>query len=128
MAITKKNILVTLTAFCAGAVAMSVGTSFAAAPVAPTNASDATYSVSIDEIKQNFVFGDEMHGTYTKTVKMSDGEIRKIELRPTVKDGEPVIEFFDTSATRSGHTYMGIGGTTTNGKLMVSVQPDTVTR
>jgi hypothetical protein len=73
------------------------------------------FLVSIDEVRQNFVFDDKFSGHYTKTVTLSDGTARHIVLTPMVHDGKQVVEFEDNS----DHTYMGLNGTTTNGKLMV---------
>lgn len=76
------------------------------------------FLVCIDEIQQNFVFGDEFTGQYSKTVTLSDGTTRTIELTPMIRDGNPVVEFKDTG----GCTYMGLNGTTTNGRLMVQIR------
>jgi hypothetical protein len=75
------------------------------------------FVVFINEITQNFVFGDSFSDSYSKTVTMSDGRARTIKLTPMVRDGRPVIELNDT-----GHiSYMGLEGATTNGKLMVQL-------
>ena len=76
------------------------------------------FLVSIDEVRQNFVFGHEFSGQYSTTVTLSDGSKRHIQLTPMMHDGMQVVELKDNS----GHTYMGLNGTTTNGKLMVHVQ------
>lgn len=74
--------------------------------------------VCIDEIQQNFVFGEEFSGRYVKTVTLADGTTRTIELTAMMRDGMPVVELKDT-----GHcSYMGLNGTTTNGKLMVQIR------
>jgi len=83
-----------------------------------TDLAHKTFTVSIDEVKKNFVFGDEFSGTYTKTVTMSDGTQRQIELTPMVHDGMQVIRLKDTG----GLTYMSLNGTTTNGKLMIQIE------
>lgn len=92
--------------------ARAVGTS------APIDMSQRRFMVSIDEVKQNVVFAEEFAGSYKRTVEMSDGSVRTIELTPMVHDGMQVVEFKDTG----GHTYMGLNGTTTNGKLMVQLR------
>jgi hypothetical protein len=75
------------------------------------------FIVCLDEIQQNFVFGDQFAGSYTKTLTMSDGSTRTIKLTPMIHDGRPVVELNDT-----GHiSYMGLNGTTTNGTLMVQL-------
>ena len=91
--------------------------SAAAAPDAP-DISHQTFLVSIDEVRQNFVFGHEFTGSYAKTVTLSDGTKRHIQLIPMVHNGMQVVELKDTG----GHTYMGLNGTTTDGKLMVQVR------
>jgi ATP-dependent Clp protease adapter protein ClpS len=77
------------------------------------------FVVFIYEVRQELVFGEEFSGRYTRSVTLSDGTTRTIDLIPTVKDGVPVVEFNDT-----GHrSYMGpvraAAATTTNGTLMV---------
>lgn len=113
-----KNIVTPFAMFCAGVAVATIGNSFAAltAEELPIY-TGASYIVSIDEVKQNFAFGEPMRDIFTKTVKMSDGKERMIELRPVVRNGKTVIELKDGA----GITYMGIGGTTTNGMLMVSI-------
>ena len=76
------------------------------------------FMVSIDEVAQNFVFGEEFTGTYKREVTLSDGSERMIELTPMIHNGMKVVEFKDSG----GHTYMGLNGTTTNGKLMVQLR------
>jgi hypothetical protein len=79
--------------------------------------SSRTFQVYVNEISQNFVFGEEFSGSYRKDVTLSDGSRRTIELTPVVHDGMQVIKFEDSGGT----TYMDLNGTTTNGKLMVQV-------
>lgn len=75
------------------------------------------FFVCLDEIQQNFVFGDRFRDSYTRTVTLSDGSTRTIKLTPMVRDGRDVVELDD-----SGHiSYMGPDGTTTNGRLMVKL-------
>ncbi len=76
------------------------------------------FIVSIDEIQQNFVFGEQFADSYTKTVTLSDGSVRTIQLTPMIRHGRPVVELKDTG----GRTYMLPNGTTTNGKLMVHIR------
>lgn len=76
------------------------------------------FIICIDEIQQNFVFGAEFEGRYTTTVTLSDGTTRVIELTPMTRGGRPVVELKDTG----GCTYMGLNGTTTNGKLMIQIR------
>ena len=80
-----------------------------------TDLGQKQFVVSIDEVRQNFVRFDKFSGHYTKTVTLSDGTTRSIELTPMIHDGMQVVEFKDTGDL----TYMGFNGTSTNGKLMV---------
>lgn len=79
--------------------------------------SNERFAVCIDEVRQNFVFGDLFSDSYTKSVTMSDGSIREITLRPIMKDGHLVIEIRDGNHL----SYMGPNGTTTHGKLMIGL-------
>lgn len=83
-----------------------------------TDISKQRFMVCIDEIQQNFVFGAEFSGQYCKTITLSDGTCRTVELTPMIRDGQPVVQFKDTG----GCTYMGLNGTTTNGRLMVQIR------
>ena len=79
------------------------------------------FVVSIYEIRQEIVFADEFAGRYSKTVSLSDGSTRTVELTPMMRDGSLVMEIEDT-----GHrTYMGMipvrSGAQTNGDLMVRI-------
>ena len=104
--------------------AAGIGAANLPAALAETNAasnlSNRTFMVSIDEVKNNFVFSDRFKGTYKKTLTMSDGSTRIIKLTPMAHPtrGWPVVELSDNG----GVTYMGLNGTTTNGKLMIQVR------
>jgi hypothetical protein len=76
------------------------------------------FAVFIDEMKENFVFGERFEGSYVRTVTLSDGSSRTVKLTPVVCDGRELVEL-----DIDGHvTYMGPNGTTRNGDtLMVSV-------
>jgi ATP-dependent Clp protease adapter protein ClpS len=73
------------------------------------------FMVCLDELRQNFVSGEQFTGGYTKTVTLCDGSTRTIELTPMIRDGLAVVELKDTGH----HSFMGPNGTTTNGTLMV---------
>jgi ATP-dependent Clp protease adapter protein ClpS len=82
------------------------------------------YLVSIYEIQEH-VFAEEFSGQYVKTVTLSDGTARTLQLTPMMRNGTPVIEFNDTG----GRSYMGImrvrTGMQTHGNLMVQIfDPD----
>lgn len=76
------------------------------------------FMVCIGEVRKNFVFGDLFSDVYTKSVTMSDGSIREIKLRPTMKDGDLIIEIRDGDHL----SYMGPNGTTTHGALMIGLR------
>lgn len=82
------------------------------------NPEDITFVVSIDEVSQNFVFGEQFSGRFEKTVTMSDGSERSIVLTPMEKDGRLAVKFEDGE----GHTYMGPNGWTYNDTLLVSLR------
>jgi hypothetical protein len=92
----------------------------ASATVQAPDLSKKRFSVSIDEVKQNFVFAEKFSGSYTKTVTMSDGSKREIQLTPMVRDGMQVVRLKDTG----GETYVSFSGTTTNGNLMIQLLDD----
>jgi len=114
---TSKAIAIAAIAFVGGVVAANLPPAVAAGTPQPDLSSQA-FAVSIYEIAQNFVFGEEFVGSYTKSITLSDGSTREIELTPMIHNGIQVVRFKDTG----GHTYMGLNGTTTNGSLMVQVR------
>ena len=86
-----------------------------------TDISKKRFLVSVFEIRQQLVWADEFTGRYTKTVTLSDGRSRTIELTPMTRDGMAAVELQDT-----GHrSYMGTlavrTATATNGTLMVRI-------
>ena len=87
----------------------------------PVDMSKKRFIVSIYEVRQEVVFAEEFSGRYARTVTMSDGTTRTVELTPMIRDGRPVVEFKDSG----GFTYIGTArvstGTTINGTLMVNV-------
>lgn len=117
---TSKTLAVAVAAFVGGVLAANLPSALASAEPAP-DLSKRSFTVFIDEVKQNFVFGDRFTGRYTKTVTLSDGTVREITLTPMVHNGMQVVEFRDTG----GLTYMSLDGTTTNGTLMVHLRDDT---
>jgi len=76
-----------------------------------------SFIVSIDEIRNNFVFADKFNGRYDRTLTLSDGSARHITLTPMLHDGKQVVALDDNGK----RTYMGWNGTTTNGTLMIQV-------
>lgn len=104
--------------FAAGLAAANLPAAFASAGVPTRDLSHRKFLVSIDEVKQNFVFGETFSGSYHKTVRLSDGATRTIDLTPTVHQGMQLVELDDTGFV----TYMGLNGATTNGHLMIQVR------
>jgi len=79
-----------------------------------------TFVVFIDEIQQNFADGDQFSDRYTRTITLSDGTVRTIELTPMMRHGKLVVELKDTG----GRAYMGLDHAVSimiNGKLQVKV-------
>ena len=113
-----KSIALVVAGFGAGIIVANLPHAIAAETAGSIDVSQKHFLVSVDEVKQNFVFGEQFSGRYTKTVTLSDGTARTIELTPKVHNGMQVVEFKDTG----GHTYMALNGTATNGKLMVQLQ------
>jgi hypothetical protein len=118
-----KTVVAVIAAFAVGLAVGNLPTALATSGKMP-DLTRKSFIVSINEVKKNFVFADEFSGTYTKTVTLSDGAQRQIELTPMVHDGMQVIRLKDTG----GLTYMSLNGTTTNGVLMVQVQDKEASR
>ena len=78
------------------------------------------FVVFIDEIQQNLADGDQFSDGYTKTVTLSDGSVRTVELTPMMRHGKWVVELKDTG----GRSYIGLDHAVSimiNGKLQVKV-------
>jgi hypothetical protein len=113
-----KSIGLLLAGFTAGLLVSRLPHAAAASDSVATDLSKKEFIVSIDEIRQNLVFGERFVGHYEKTVTLSDGTLRRIELTPMVHRGMQVVEFKDNR----GVHYMGLDGTTTDGTLMVQIR------
>jgi len=120
---TTKAVAIAALAFAGGVVASNLPSAVAGGGAKP-DLSGRKFTVFVDEVKQNLVFGDEFAGSYTKSITLSDGSKREIELTPMVHNGMQVVRFKDTG----GITYMGLNGTTTNGRLMVQVKDKDASR
>jgi hypothetical protein len=121
--IPTKTVLGVLAGFLAGIAASSLPSAFATSnAVAPDVLSKKSFNVSIFEVKQKLTPGDflseEFSGSYVRTVTMSDGKQRRIELTPMVHKGMQVIQLKDNE----GRTYVGLDGMTLNGTLLVDLQ------
>jgi len=75
------------------------------------------FLVSIDEVSNKFVFAEPFEGNFQKTLTMSDGSKRTVQLTPLIHKNKQLIALADNGKT----TYMGMNGTTTNGNLMVQI-------
>jgi hypothetical protein len=113
-----KGTALVLSGFALGIVTSALPHAVTSATGSLPELSQKHFLVSIDEVHQNFLFGEDFAGHYAKTVTLSDGSKRSIELTPMIHDGKQVVEFKDTG----GHTYMSLNGATTNGKLMVQLR------
>jgi hypothetical protein len=90
---------------------------------APTNVlANKVFSVELYEVKQKLTPGDflseEFSRSYTRTVTMSDGTKRTIELTPMVHQGMQVVRLKDNA----GMTYSSLDGSTLNGNLLIHLQ------
>ena len=112
-----KMFTVFLTGLVIGIMAANFPAATASADDFGADLSTRKFMVSVDEVKQNFVFGKEFSGSYSQTFTMSNGSKRTLELTPMVHNGMKVVELKDTGFL----SYMGLNGTTTNGTLMVQV-------
>lgn len=122
MAIQARSSLWLLTGFAAGIVASAAVGAFAAIrPVATFRQLSGHYTVSIDEVRQNLVFGDFFSDRYSHTVTLSDGSVHDVALRAVNKNGQLLRELTNASAGKLARSFMGPSGTTTDGKLMINV-------
>jgi hypothetical protein len=122
MRVRARSSLLVAVGFIAGAACAFVGFTHAATTPAQPIPSNRAYSVSIDEIKQNFAHAETFTGSYSRTVTMSDGSTHIITLRPEVVDGKEVLELTDQNSNgKIAHSLIGPNATTTNGMLMINV-------
>jgi ATP-dependent Clp protease adapter protein ClpS len=79
------------------------------------------YIVSVYEIQQEIVDWEEFSGHYARTITLSDGTTRTLELTPVMHEGRAAFELNDTGR----RTYMGSirvrTGGHTNGTVMVQI-------
>ena len=122
MRVHARSSLLVAIGFIAGAACSFVGFTHAATTPAPTIPSNRAYSVSIDEIRQNFAHAETFSGSYSRTIGMSDGSTHILTLRPEVVDGKEVIEVTDQNSNgKIAHSLIGPNATTTSGMLMINV-------
>lgn len=114
-----------LAGFIAGVTATTLAPAFALPETANQALTKKAFEVTILEVKKQLNGGDflseEFIGSYTRTVTMSDGKQRKIELTPMMHNGMQVIRLKDNQ----GLTYMSLTGTALNGSLFVHVEDKT---
>ena len=83
-----KNRAKMCTAFLTGLVTGVMAANFPGATASTddfgADLSTKKFMVSVDEVKENFAFGNEFSGSYSRTFTMSDGSKRTIELTPMV--------------------------------------------
>jgi hypothetical protein len=80
------------------------------------------FQVSIYEIRQNFVVGEQFTGVYKRTVTLSDGTACDIELTPTIYDGRKVMKAqFPLNNDPRYYNYIGLNGSAQRGSLMVQL-------
>jgi hypothetical protein len=56
-----------------------------------TDLAKKRFAVSLTEIREELVSAEEFSGQYIKTVTLSDGSTRTIELAPVMRHGEIVM-------------------------------------
>ncbi|HEX7815838.1 hypothetical protein [Dyella sp.] len=118
MKLYKRVPLLIAMGFIAGVAAVMLTSVLAQAPAA-----DSKYIVSIDEVKQRFVDGDLISGSYTRTVTLSDGSRHEITLTPTTRNGMQVVEVKDKLANgQVSQSYMWPNATQVNGALMINIK------
>jgi len=104
--------------FLLGAICTNASAVLASVGLMDKPVTEREFMLSVDEVKQNFVFGERFNGKFEREFTLSDGSKRKIMLTPVLKNGKPYVELND-----GGHiSYMGLSGTTTNGDLMISLR------
>ena len=80
------------------------------------------FHVSIYEIRQSFVVGEQFTGVYRRAVTLSDGTACDIELTPTIYDGRKVVKAqFPRNNDPRYYNYIGSNGSAQRGSLMVQL-------
>ena len=115
---TRSTALIAIVSFAAGLGAANLSPVVASTAEPRDDLATREFRVFVDELKQNLAFGEPFAGHYSRTVTLSDGTKRTIELTPMVSRGMQVVELKDGRHL----SYMGLSGRTTNGHLMIHVQ------
>jgi ATP-dependent Clp protease adapter protein ClpS len=79
------------------------------------------FVVFIYELRETLAFAEEFTGQYTKSVTLSDGTTRNVELTPMMRNGMPVVELKGTGGSNWIGMMRVLTATQTHGKLMVQV-------
>lgn len=122
MTIHARSSLLLFAGFVAGVAASGVVAVYAGVVRTKPPAAAGHYTVSMDEVSQNLVFGDGFNDHYTRTITLSDGSVHQVTLTAISKNGQPMLELADASGGRVVRSAVGPFGTTTIGKLQVSVK------
>lgn len=122
MAMFHRSCLLVVAGFAAGVCVCATGFVFASPSITAATPSGRSYLVSLDEIRSNLFPAKVFSGEFSHKVTLSDGSVRKITLRPVRRDGQELVELYDQSGNTAFHSFMGPNGTTTDGKLMISVK------
>lgn len=115
-----KTLLGVAAGFIAGVAGSNLPSALASTNAAPVDElAKKVFQVELYEVKQKLTPGDflteEFSRSYTRTVTMSDGTKRTIELTPMVHRGMQVVRLSDNG----GVTYSSLNGSTLDGKLLI---------
>lgn len=80
--------------------------------------SEVTFTVSVSEVTETLLLGEQFSGRFERDFEMSDGSIRTVTLTPMVRNGHLSVKFDDTGFV----TYMGPNGWTINRDLRVDLR------
>lgn len=115
-----KTLLGVVAGFIAGVAASNLPSALASTNASPADElAKKVFQVELYEVKQKLTPGDllaeEFSRSYTRTVTMSDGTKRTIELTPMEHRGMQVVRLSDNGNV----TYSSLNGSTLDEKLLV---------
>jgi hypothetical protein len=124
-----KTLLGVAVGFLAGVAASNLPSALASTNASPADElAKKVFRVELYEVQQKLTPGDflaeEFSGTYTRTVALSDGTKRTIELTPMVHRGMQVVRLSDNG----GVTYSSLNGSTLDGKLLIHLSDKAASR
>ena len=124
-----KTLLGVAAGFVAGVAASNLPSAVASTNAAPADVlANKVFSVKLYEVKQKLTPGEllseEFSRSYTRTVTMSDGTMRTIELTPMVHRGMQVVRLKDNA----GISYSSLNGSTLHETLLVHLQDRTASK